>query len=207
MSTFLQMQNNIADYLNRDDLTTQIKRSINRAIEFYERKSFWFQETTGSFSTIANQQSYGTADGLPSDIKEIDIVTITLSSTNKPELDRESYEDIIRLDIAATGGQPYKYAWYQNKIWFYQKPNSIWTINLSYQKNYTALSADADTNDWTTEAEDLIEARACWWLNSRIIKNVDEAAVNKADETEALNALIEKTNQLIGTGIIKPTYY
>lgn len=207
MSTLAQMRTNIANYLNRSDLSAEINLAINRAIEHYEKESFWFQETNGSFTTIANQQSYGTADGIPSTIKEIDLVKITLSSTNKPELIRWPFEKLQKIDVGAHTGQPYNYAWYQNKIWLYPTPNTAWSITVYYQKNYASLTVDADSNDWTTDAEDLIEARALWWIYKRILKDRESANDAAEDEILALKALQAKSNQLTGTGFIQSSSF
>lgn len=207
MSTFSDMRSRIADDLNRSDLTTQINKAINRAIEHYENNRFWFNETTGTFVTVANQQAYSTSDGLPSDIAEIDVVKITFSSTDKPELTRRSYQWLQETDISAVTGRPSDYAWYKSNLYLYQIPNSIWTVTISYQKTYSALSGDSDTNDWTTDAEDLIEARARWWLYKRVIKDMEEAESAKLEELEALRALQAKTTKLISTGKIRATQF
>ncbi len=208
MSTLAQMRSKIADDLNRSDLSTQIDRAINRAITHYESEMFWFQETTGTFSTIANQQSYGTADSLPSDIKEInDPVKITITSTFLPDLKRISFAELLQKDIGAFASQPDEWAWYQAKMWFYPRPNAVWTVTLRYQKSYTALSADADTNDWTTYAEDLIEAHACWDLYAHLLQDDKQASTFEARELRALKALQEKNRKLVSTGYIRPTTF
>ncbi len=207
MSTFLEMQQRIADDLDRSDLTTQIKKAINRAIKYYESVRFYFQETTGTFTTVANQNSYGTADGLPSTIKEIDYLQITISSNNKYGLKQKPYQFLTDLDFGSFKGQPSFYAWYQSKIYLYPTPNSTWTVTASFKKSYAELSADSDTNDWTTEAEDLIEARATWWIYKRVIKSKEDADEAKEDEMQALNCLIAKTEQLINSGSLTGTHF
>lgn len=208
MSTFLQMRNRIANYINRSDLTTEINDAITRAIEFYEKERFYFQETTGSFSTIANQESYGTADGIPTDIKEIDQVIITLSSTNKPPIIPRTYDYIKNVNIGQSTGDPIDWAWYASKFWFYPIPDSVKTITLSYKKSYTALSADADTNDWTTKAEDLIENHALFTVYSQVIKDKEEAdsAMNRVTNLY-LPALRAKSNQLQSSGMVSATSF
>jgi hypothetical protein len=206
-STFVQMQNNIADYLNRTDLTSQIKTAINRAIEFYWKERLWFNETTNTLSTIANQQAYGTADGLPSTIEEIDDVKITLAASNIPSLRKRSMDYILSHNIGNYTNQPTDYAWYQSKLYLYPTPNAVWTLTIYHQKSYTALSADADTNDFTQKAEDLIEARAQWWLYKNILKDKNLADVAKEDEIEALMAHRLKTKNLLGTNQIKATSF
>jgi hypothetical protein len=208
MSTFLQMRNRIANYINRSDLTTEINDAITRAIEFYEKERFYFQETTGTFSTIADQESYGTADSIPTDIKEIDQVIITLSSTNKQPLIRRTYDYIKNVNIGQSTGDPIDYAWYASKFWFYPIPDSVKTITLSYKKSYTALSADADTNDWTTKAEDLIENHALFTVYSQVLKDKEEANDAMSRVTNLyLPALRTKSNQLQSSGMVSATSF
>jgi len=207
MSTLVQMRSRIADDLNRSDLNTQIDLAINRAIEYYYNKErFWFNETSGTFATIANQEAYGTADGIPSDIAEIDYMQITLSSTNKPDLDERTFNWIQDRNVGRATGDPTDFAWYQNKIYLYLIPNQVRTITVFYKKTYADLSLDADTNDYTAYAEDLIEARATAWLNKRVLKDYESSSINERDEADALSALRERTSTMIGgTGQIQAT--
>lgn len=76
MSTYAQMQAKIADDLNRADLTTQIQREINRAIRKYASIPMWFSSTSANFTTARGQQSYDTADGLPSNIRIVDYLRV-----------------------------------------------------------------------------------------------------------------------------------
>lgn len=207
MSTLAQMRSRIADDLNRSDLNVQIDKSINRAISFYEKEEFWFRETTSTFSTIINQEGYGTADSLPSDILEIDYAKLILSSTVHQELEKRPFAYIQQLNAGRATGDPTDYAWYQNKLYLYLIPNSVKTITLFYRKSYSVLSADSDTNDFTVYAEDLIEARASWWIYSRILKDYDAANIAKAEENEVLQALREKSRQYQSTNLITATEF
>jgi hypothetical protein len=208
MSTFAQMRAVIADDLDRSDLTTQINRAINRAITHYEKERFWFNEKTGTFSTVANQSSYGSADSIPTDMAEIDYMEVTVTSTDKPEIKGgKTFSEIAYLiGGGGTGSYPEHYAFYQEKLYFYPIPDSVKTITVYYQQKYTELSADADTNDWTTYAEDLIESRACWWIYSRILKDMEQANMYKGVELDALESLRAKTEKLIKSEI-KPTEF
>lgn len=80
MSTYAQMQAKIADDLNRSDLTTQIQREINRAIRKYASIPMWFSSTSANFTTAAGQQTYDTADGLPSNIRIVDYLRVNQST-------------------------------------------------------------------------------------------------------------------------------
>lgn len=80
MTTFLGMRNKIQDDLNRTDLTTQVNREINRAIRKYASVPFWFSSASQNFNTAYGQQTYDSADGLPSDIRIVDYVRINQST-------------------------------------------------------------------------------------------------------------------------------
>lgn len=207
MATFLEAQQRIADDLNRSDLTAQIKEAINRAIIYYEKEPFWFKETNGTFVTVASQQAYGTVDGIPSDIARIKRLETAVGT---------SVYDIVERDInyirdvnpnSATGDPPTNYAWWQKKIYLSLVPSQVRTITAYYTKTYTELSADADTNDWLVYAEDLIEARARWWIYLRVIKNRKDADDAKIEEIDALGALREINEGYTAQGRIVPTSF
>lgn len=205
MSTLSDLRTNIADDINRSDLSTQIDKAINRAIRFYRRDRFWFQETSGTFATVASQQAYSTADGIPSDIAEIDYVKITYQSNWIVELDPVTLQEVQNLNIGNYTGKPEKYAFYQQKFYLWPIPDAAYTVTVFYTKNYSDLSSGSDSNDYTNYAQELIENRARWWLNMRIIKDMEGAKGDKEMEIESLNALRAESERYISSGQITAT--
>lgn len=202
------MRSRIADDLNRTDLNSQIDKAINRAIEFYSKGfRFWFNEKTATFNTVANQFNYSSADSIPTDMAEIDYVKLAVASTNNVPLIPRTYDYIQTANVGNMTGEPTDYAYYKENFWLYPVPNSALTITVSYAKLYTALSADGDTNDFTEEAEDLIESRAEWWLYSRVIKDYDAAQIAKQAEESALITLQKETTRLTSSGFRRPTSF
>lgn len=200
MSTLAQLRSRIADDLNRTDLNTQIDTAINRAIEYYNnREDFWFSETTATFSTVANQEEYGVSDGIPDDIADIDRLELILTSTNKPEIFASTFEWLKDVNVGQGTGQPTDYAFYQSKIYLYLIPNQVYTIKMYYKKTYDELVSDSETNDYTVYARDLIEARASYWLYSRVLKDAESAAMSKTEENDALNALRNRSAKMVMT--------
>lgn len=206
MATFLEMQQRIADDLDRTDLSTQIKKAINRAITFYLKEPFWFKETSATFSTVAGQKAYSSTDTSITDIGRIYLVESILNSANY-EVDEKDIKWIENMNPNDARGQPTDYAWWQNKFYIYLVPDAIYTMRVWYTKKYVDLSADADTNDWTTYAEDLIEARARWWLYDRIIMDDTQAGKAKNAEIEALGALREVNEGYVAQGKVPPTCF
>lgn len=206
MSTFYDMMGRIADDLDRTDLYTQIKLGINRAIIHYQTELFWFKETSTSFSAVSGQEEYVYGVGsVPSDVEMIDIMEVRYNGSKTPMGEITPFELEAKQSLTATG-IPEEFAQYQNRFKLYPIPNqSGITILLKYTKNYTTLSADADTNDWLTYAEDLIESRARWWVNLRVIKDRESANDDAIQELTALEALRTLNTHHTGQGAVIPT--
>lgn len=207
MSTFLEMQNRIADDLDRSDLNTQIKLAINRAIKHYAKEPFWFKETSGSFPVVINQEEYTYGTGsVPDDVEMIDIMEVMDNGSKFSMKEITPFELEAKQSLQATG-LPEEFASYELKFKLYPIPNQAATILLKYTKSYDELSADVDTNDWLVYAEDLIEAHARWWVNLRIIKDREAASDDAAEESLALEALRTINNHKTGQGSVIPTVF
>lgn len=207
-STLSQMQARIADDINRSDLNTQILVAINRAVEYYAKNNrFWFNETTGTFNTIASQFAYTSSNGIPTDIMELDLVKIAITSTNNIILEPRTYKYLQFINIGNTTGAPFDYSYYKQSFYIYPIPNAVYTITVSYAKSYAALAAASDTNDFLTYAEDLIESRASWWIYKRILKNYEAANDSKQEESDSLLALMSETERMDSSGRVRPSTF
>src|SRR3990170_745213 len=120
MSTFGAMQDRIADELARTDLTSQVSRAIQSAIRFYERERFYFNESIGTFSTVASQEWYSSTDfaDMPN-IAEIDSVKITVNSMLYRLIPRDfSYIEEINVSASHTR-DPIDYCYYRQQMTFW----------------------------------------------------------------------------------------
>lgn len=204
MSTYAQMQSNIADKIVRSDLTSQIADEINRAIQFYSSERFYFTQTTDTFPTVASQASYGSADSVATDIRRIDLLKIAISANDLIYPERIDFTELQKKNSTNPTGEPSYYAYYQQKIWFYVIPNAAWTVTMYYQKAYADLSSGSDTSDWTSGLpKDLIEQRVLSIMHSDWTQNDEAAARAKAREQEIYNRLKRESNNLINTSRIQ----
>lgn len=206
MATLEQMRTRIADDLARDDLTTQIDKAINRAVEHYEKDRLWFNEKVWTFNTVSAQETIAQATASTSDLLAWDVVTLTRNSTDIYPLEQISFQQLRELNNSGTSsrGCPTLFSLFNKNFYFYPVPDAAYAVTVYGQRGYSTLSASADTNDWLSEAEDLIEARARWWLYKRVIRDADEAAAAKDEEMEALESLRERDLPYKSTGRIKP---
>lgn len=189
MATFAEMKTRISDDINRSDLDTQIGVAINRAISKYKSEPFWFTEAIQSFTLAANTKSYDSNNSLyPSTVGRIQSLTVNINSSNYP-LTPVTLQQYQEMNISDDTGDPEYFTQFSNKLYLYPVPDASVTATVYYTKTFAALSASADTNEFLSYAEDLIESRASWWVNSRIIKDETAAAMDKAAEIEALKTL------------------
>ncbi|MGH6954427.1 MAG: phage adaptor protein [Alphaproteobacteria bacterium] len=205
MSDYGAMQSRIADEIARSDLTNQVKLAIQSAIDFHERERFYFNEDTTTWSTVANQEYYGSADNaeIPN-LVEIDALKINANGRTYPLLPRDfAYMDAVSSTTTHTG-DPVDYCYFRQRFRFYPIPSATRTVTLAYVKRLSTLSISADTNAWMTDGEELVRARAKWNLFLNVIRNPEEAAFMKAIEREALSALRAETTRRISVGRIRP---
>ena len=178
MTTYVTMRSRIAEELTDSAVTnTHINSAILTAIKHYERKPWWFNQKVGTFSTVAAQELYTSSD--LTDIPKIVIIESMLmgsSSTTKAPLRGIDNSNIDELQDGSVTGDPEFYARFADKIRLYPIPSAVRTMTVSYVYKLTALSADADTNAWTDECEELIRQAAKRILATDILHADDMAA-------------------------------
>ena len=204
MSTFEGMGVNIATDINRIDLISKIEDNINRAIRYYYNSDdFYFNEGTGTFSTVADQQIYTSSNTNITDIASILQVKIEINTSTNMVLTPRTFQYIQEVNVNQTTGQPFDYAYYNQAFYIYPVPDNAYTITVYYNKSYADLSG-SDSNAFTTDAEDLIEARVRWMMYSHVIRNPEAAQTAKAEEMDALQALRISSGRKMSTGLVRP---
>jgi hypothetical protein len=207
MATLGTMKTRIANEIARADLTTEIAESIVSAIAHHDTGSWWFNETSGTFSTSSGTDEYApaTATFLTSLIRE-DAITATVQGSRDP-LRRISWEQMVDQRWDSTpSGPPMQFAIYGQKFYVYPVPNATYTITIWYAGILGVPGADGSTNAWTTEGEALIRARAKMLLFRDVIRDANEAAVQANAEADALVALRRMNNARIATGRVDAEY-
>ena len=190
-TTFRDLQDRInLDYLNRTDLTNETKRAIIRAIKHYEKNRFWFNMT----STAIAVGSTSVTVAVPSDFLALDYVTVRDSSIDYimsiRNFDRVAYKNQAAFG-GASSGVPAEIAYFRNAFYFTPKPTSATSLTVYYTQAFPALSADTDTNDWCSAAEDLIVHHATADMLANVLRVTDTSQISahKQWELEAYNQL------------------
>jgi hypothetical protein len=205
MTNFATMRNRIADELANDgDITTaQINYAIQDTIKQYERKPWWWNQKVASFPTVNAQEYYGAAAlaDIP-DIVQIIAATITSDGITEP-LRAVDYLSIDDEQDGSMVGEPRVFAPFKEEIRLYPLPNGVYTITLSYIYRLTTLSADADSNAWTTDAEELIRQGAKRRIALNYLNSEEIAARVSVLEREAYMELIAENRRRLPNTVLR----
>lgn len=212
MASYLDMQTRIANELDRSNLSAEIKKAILSAVAHYERKTFYFSETSFTFATVAGQEYYGTADAAAiATSPNIERLNAAYNGL-RVELTKRPFSYINRISVVGTTSraQPSDWSYRAKQIRLYPIPDAVYTLTAFSVPRLTALSADGDTNAWTEDAEELIRTHAKIDLIENVIKPSDmeaEVITLRSRERIALNALFAENASRSATGMAQPTQF
>jgi len=205
---FGDMIDRISGYIRRDGITGDVRDAIIKAISFYEGDRFHFNEGEASATTAAGTPLYT----LPLDYREADTFKITKSDGYSYVLKPVTYQYINELDINQNSGwgEPTVYATYRDQLRLYPVPDQAYTLELSYQKDLTEVSASsstAATNAWMSDGANLIEAKAMAYLFRYRLRNFQAAHEFDQEAMNERNRLKQKANRQIATGFFRKTWF
>lgn len=162
MSTFGTMVGKIRSDLNRgSDFDSRIKQAIESAINFYRARRLGFNMKRATTSTSSGTEYYA----LPTDFLEVDSLRVLDASNHYSHMrevsfrwidERSAYQDYTNV--------PETYAVQNRELRLYPIPDDAYTLQMSFVYDLAGVSAsaaDAATNTWMTEGEELIRAHAC----------------------------------------------
>jgi hypothetical protein len=193
MATLGELRATILDDLIDSRLTTpQVNRAINDAINFYEKKSFYFNGFNKSVTLIGGQEYYTSSD-IPDyvSIEYIEFTTGGLRIKVMPVDD--SY--IAALQNGGVTGTPYAFSYIHQQLRFFPIPSSGIMATVQAAVKFPPLADDSSSNVWTTEAEELIRQSAKRRLALNILHNVELAQSVMPLEQEAYDALLAESRR------------
>lgn len=213
-ATFSDLITTIADEI--DDTTAeyngQIQTSIYAAIRYCERDVYYFNETRDiTFPTVSGQDWYDGADN--SQIPNLAGIVAAYSERadgQRYALRRATPQDIELLaDNSASRGEPYSFTYFGQRLRLYPIPSDeVFTIRLQVGPYRLAtITSQSDSNVWTTEAFDMVKARAKYILYKDILKDANLAAEALNDYQDQHGALKAETSRRNGSGFIKVTCF
>ena len=218
MTTFAVLKDRIADDLRRSDLDSQINNAVLDAVKRWEGKRFWFNEKRFRVDTVDGTETYA----LPSTLLETDGSAITAGE------DLLAVDDAVILDNGDTyrlheqtdqwmnewqspaaryKGTPDYYGIYANALRLAPIPDAVYQITLSGIARLVPLSADGDSNAWTTEAESLIRHQALAEIYRVVLRDPEGFRLAQGGIVDALDLLRGKTSPKVSKGRVRAWGY
>lgn len=194
MADYEDLYTRILDELDRTDLTAQVQLEIKSAIKHYEKERWWWNE-----DQTATVTTPGTATlALPADFLELDTLHIERNGHPEAPLSRETwgwYRGIGADDPNIGNSAPSAVVIYADQFYLYPIPDATYTAVVSYLVQEATLSATADSNHWTNEAEDLIRqrAKAAFKINYEGDASAKQEAAGLAMRNEQFLSVFERT--------------
>jgi len=145
ISTYAELKAAIADFLNRDDLTSVIPTFIVAAEKQMQKEIRHHRMM---------RRSEGQIDSRYSPVPPTWLETIRLHISGNPSyrLELTSLDDMLQLREQSGGasGRPTHYAHFGENIEVYPTPDAEYDIELMYYEKIPALS-DSNTSNWLLE--------------------------------------------------------
>jgi hypothetical protein len=149
IANYSQLKTAVADFLNRDDLTSVVPTFIALAEADMQRKLRHWRMETRSTAQLDTQFS-----AIPADWVETIRFYLTTGETSRLELiSQAEMIDRKQADSNVTG-RPYYYAMTGAQFELYPVPDGLYTGELLYFGKIPALSDSATTNWLLTNAPD-----------------------------------------------------
>ena len=145
ITTYAELKTAIADFLNRDDLTSAIPNFITLAEADMQRRLRHWRQEKRSTAEIDTQYS-----AIPADFLEAIRFYITSNDTRPLELISQSELLDRKYRSANTSGKPAYYAITAGEIEVYPVPDGTYTAELYYYSQIPALS-DSNTSNWVLQ--------------------------------------------------------
>ena len=145
ITTYAELKTNIADFLNRDDLTSVSSTFVSLAEADLNRQIRHWRQEKRSAAEIDTQYS-----AIPADMLEVIRFYITSGDTRPLELISQSQMLDRKFRNLNTSGQPAYYAVTAGELEVYPVPDGTYTSELYYFGKTDALS-DSNTSNWILE--------------------------------------------------------
>lgn len=140
VTNFTDLKSSIADFLNRDDLTSVIPTFISLAEADMNRKLRHWRMERRSNATLDSQYS-----ALPNDFLEP--IRLMITGDNSYRLELISHGDLMdRREANNTTATPRYYAIIDGTIEVYPTPDQSYTLEMVYYSSLDALTSSNTTN-------------------------------------------------------------
>jgi hypothetical protein len=166
-----------------DELASTLDLHIQRACEYFADERFWFNAYIGTVACVPGSQTVS----VPVAIRRVDRVSIPSIQVEVREVLLTEFPDFVASAI------PQVYAYDNDALIMYPTPDQAYSLRVVGTKQINAPATDADSNEWTNEAQDLIVARAKMTLYRDQFRDLEGVGIAKSATEEELTRLKRET--------------
>jgi hypothetical protein len=208
MATFLELQTDVSRILkdenNQATSLDTVKAYINKAVDYYSKKHFWFNEYEEVVNLVVGDPVvYFTTT--PKYLFKHGGITIEDQDRRYP-LRQVSPERYDCLNIETTG-RPYCYCYRNEQYELYYYPDLTYSTTLRGIKEYANLENDDDVNDFTEHAEFLIKYNALSRLYGEFRQDEKQERYFTARAQDEYTNLMNETRQRKRTNRLEVQYF
>ena len=180
--------------------TSDVQDAINDAIAYWKFRRFWFNEVSDTATLTIQSTAFPYPSNFLMPVTDDDGFNIEYGGVRYPlvKITQQVYDSVY---LANGYGLPRWYARCENQEYqCYPIPNYAYTVNRHYLKDYVALSADGDTNDFSINAARLIELWALGNLVTELRQDTGMGDYYRAASQNEYRNLRVRTDKENGSG-------
>ena len=203
----------IAADIGRSDLTSLIASSITQTYEEIKMKKFWFNQTRDfSFNTVADDYDYTEAitDTIGSQTVKLtdfwDIKNVYLDISNRRRRLKKVPMELMemRFDNSASTGEPYDWSYYDETLFLFPIPGSVYSVRVVGHFNIAMPATDDEAdNPWMIHAYQYFRESAKANIYQTRVNNPDRLRMALMGQSKQWSILLEKTERKTQSGKIR----
>ncbi|MDB5699719.1 MAG: hypothetical protein JWN69_2523 [Alphaproteobacteria bacterium] len=189
MATLGELKARIRLETNKDDIASggeaeaALTTAIAQAIEYYSTEQFWFNRASGAANTSASIA----AIALPAGVRYPHAVSYLSGLLTAA--------DLSAIEYRTEAGLPSSWAENEGAIQLWPIPDATYALGVYGLASAGIPASDGTSNIWTTEALDLICARAKFMLYRDVWRDMEAVQLSASAEGEALSRLRKETRR------------
>jgi len=152
LTTYTELKDSLADWLNRSDLTAAIPDFISLAESQIERQLRTRQMIVRATATFAGAQEYG---AVPNDFLEVKSIKLNTNPITPLQFQTIDALDSLSNTTYLSSGKPLYFSIVGEQIRLLPIPDGAYTAELVYYAKLTKLSSSVATNFLLTQAPDV----------------------------------------------------